>query len=95
MSAPKLRAFLSAVNPDGTVTVHIKRPKRAAPFEALRATTRKMDEAFGLCLYKSGVVATSTDELDDMVEMSVRAVQWLQELRLALVATVQTQRKRT
>ena len=89
MSVRKLRAFLSAVEPDGTVVVHISRSGEVTPIESLLAATRRMDRAFGLCLFKAGEVAMSTDELDDMVDMSMRAVHWLQscclELRLAVL----------
>lgn len=84
MNTPKLRALLSAIEPDGTVVVRIDSKGKITPVESLPAATRRMDAAFGLCLYKAGEAVLSIDELDDMVEMSMYAVRWLHDCCLQL-----------
>ena len=84
MSAPKLAALLSAIEPDGTVLVRRDRSGGLEVIEPLRVTVRRMDDAFGLCLWAAGRVATSIDEFDDIMELSASSVYWLQSCYLEL-----------
>ena len=77
MSAPKLRAFLSAVEPNGTVVVRLDRFGNVTTIETIQTTMRRMRNAYFSCVDKSLALARSDDELFDMMMLSARATTWL------------------
>ncbi len=89
MSAPKLAALLSAIEPDGTVLVRRDRSGGLEVIEPLRVTVDRMVNAFGGCLLAaSGAAAPGTDEFDDITELSASALFWAHRCWMQLPARI-------